>query len=105
MRPALHVMLKAVTGSRGLFVHRGSARVGDVLHQLNGPVIPFPTKTSVQVSEARHVEDKLGAFVNHSCEPSAVVHSSALVAVKELKVGDEVGWRVRPDGAVAFAAP
>jgi hypothetical protein len=63
----------------------------DVVWDLNGfEITNSPTRTSIQVAEGVHVEDKVGSYVNHACDPSCEVSGTKLVALRGLRPGDEI---------------
>ena len=60
---------------------------------LDGPVLPRPTRTSIQIGDEGHIEDKHGAFVNHSCNPTCKVEKGAdgkwcLIAARDMIPGE-----------------
>jgi hypothetical protein len=65
---------------------------GECVLQLDGPVVSAPTRTSIELATDRHVEDKLGQFVNHSFDPTTVVEKtgSRLVALRRIQKGEEI---------------
>lgn len=80
-----------------------SFQPGDELMILEGEVAAQPTRYSVQVGAREHLAppaavaadpsvDKvyLWRFLNHSCQPNAVVEGRRLVAIRAIAAGDEV---------------
>lgn len=63
---------------------------GALIRQLVGREVDTPTRTSIQVGESKHIEDDFGSFVNHSCDPSAIIEDGCLVAIKQIDVGNEI---------------
>ena len=57
---------------------------------LTGPLKSAPTQTSIQVGPDQHVEDKLGQYINHHCDPSVKVVGNELWTLKQLHNGDSV---------------
>ena len=76
---------------KGVFIIQPFKK-GAVLFVLEGPLLDYPTRTSIQVGKNKHIEDKLGAFINHSCQPSAVVdwQGHALISLRDLMPGEEI---------------
>ncbi len=56
----------------------------------NGKLILEPTRTSIQVNEALHVEDEIGGCINHSCQPSCKVTTFFVIALRDIKKGEEI---------------
>ena len=44
---------------------------------MNGYSVPYPTQTSIRLGEERHMEDRVGKFINHSCSPTLRVDKSS----------------------------
>jgi len=66
-------------------------KVGDVVWDLGRGEPRFtPTRTSIQVGDKLHVEDSIGAFINHDCKPSCKVVGTKVIAVLDMGVGDEI---------------
>jgi len=63
---------------------------GTVVYHLSGPTFRKPTRTSIQVSRDQHIEDKLGRFINHNCDPTVNVVRTYLVAIKTIHPGDSI---------------
>jgi hypothetical protein len=61
-----------------------------VVYQMSGRFIETPTRTSIQVGPNLHIEDTLGRYVNHSCDPTVKVVGTQLVSVKTICAGDSV---------------
>ncbi|WP_053337311.1 SET domain-containing protein-lysine N-methyltransferase [Microscilla marina] len=76
-------------GFKGLFTSK-SHKKGEVVMVLTGDILPYPTRTSIQIGESKHIEDKLGQYVNHDCQPSVEVKGNHLVALRDLNETEEV---------------
>lgn len=65
---------------------------GQVLFELTGEILPAPTRTSVQIGVNQHIEDKLAAFMNHSCTPNAFIDrtTSSFIALHDIQAGQEI---------------
>ena len=61
-----------------------------VVYTLMGPISSSPTRTSIQIGKNKHVEDVLGQYVNHSCNPTTKVVNSQLIALRDLEYGDSI---------------
>tara|TARA_Y100000310_G_C20525782_1_gene735954 strand:+ start:681 stop:1055 length:375 start_codon:yes stop_codon:yes gene_type:complete len=81
--------IKNIPGQSGVF-SKESFAPGDTILYLNGEVVGFPSRTSIQIGENKHIEDKIGAFVNHSCYPSCKIEGNRVVADKEISPSDEI---------------
>ena len=75
---------------------------GVVVLHVKGRIVASPDRYSIQVGRDRHlagppdlppeesVADYGWRFLNHSCEPNAVLRGSFLVALKDIPEGSEV---------------
>ncbi len=63
---------------------------GEVVLCLTGTIIDSPSRTSVQIAEGLHIEDKIGAFINHSSSPSCAIRGADIVAIKDIEVDGEI---------------
>jgi hypothetical protein len=94
----------AVLRSNGQFQVVALAPIarGETLLYVNGRVVDRPSRYSVQIGAHEHVDppvpDDLAddmdrhawRFLNHSCEPNAVLRGRTLVAQRDIARGDEV---------------
>jgi len=63
---------------------------GDLLFVLKGKYLKKPTKHSIQIDEHTHILDKMGKYMNHSFEPNCSIAGHDVVALKDIKKGDEL---------------
>jgi hypothetical protein len=64
---------------------------GLVIYSLSGRlVLESPTRTSIRIKDGIHVEDEVGSYINHSCDPSAKIDGVHVVALRDIKVGEEI---------------
>lgn len=63
---------------------------GTVIYELTGSVLESPTRTSIQIGPNEHIEDDLGQYVNHSCDPSVKVVKNKLICLKDINDGDSI---------------
>lgn len=62
----------------------------DIIRVLTGIILDKPTRTSIQTATDIHVEDVYGQFMNHSFKPSTRIFNGCIVAITEIKPGDEI---------------
>jgi hypothetical protein len=60
------------SGQKGLFVTKNFNK-GEALFQLAGEVSTKPTKYTIQISPSEHIDDPLGHYLNHSCDPNTYI--------------------------------
>ena len=69
---------------------------GEVVLELTGEWKHKPSRTTIQVGE-KHIDSKIGGYVNHSCEPTCAV----LVKIKDMTFKEQyVPWRVGVKGTL-----
>ena len=90
-------------GQSGIFAKRKFDANQTVLY-LSGEVLHRPTRTSIQVAKNKHIEDKIGAFINHNCNPSCKIDGHKVIAIKEINVDDEVTFDYS-DNETVMAGP
>ena len=81
-----------------------AARAGEVVCPIEGALVERPTRHTIQLDEAAHIEaaEELTLeqmvlrypwrFTNHSCDPNARVAGRSLVAMKPVRAGDEITY-------------
>ncbi len=57
---------------------------------LTGTVSDVQTRTSIKVGDDKHIEDKFGAFINHSCNPTVKIQDGTVVAIKKISRHEEI---------------
>ena len=67
-----------------------SFKKGDIVLELEGEILPFPTRTSIQLSKNKHIEDLFGKYINHNCFPNTKVEKDKIIAKKSIKGGEEI---------------
>lgn len=69
----------------------GSEVPGDtVIYTLSGTILNQPTKTSIQISKNEHIEDELGQYINHNCNPNVKIVDKYVISLKQISDGDSI---------------
>lgn len=63
---------------------------GEIVLILEGDILDYPTRTSIHIGKDQHIEDDIGKYINHACDPTCRVENSTLVAVKQINHGDSI---------------
>lgn len=102
---------------QGQLVATKDFEIGDQVLYLEGDIFEQPSRFSVQVGPGQHVDlpaalqteppmDRyLWRFLNHSCEPNAMVVGRKLIATRPIGAGDEITFdynRTEDDLATPF---
>jgi len=84
------VFVKTQEGMHGVFLSRACTK-GTVVRKFSvHEMVSEPTRTSIQIAEGIHVEDAIGRYVNHACQPSCEISDAKIVALKDLNEGEEI---------------
>ena len=88
--PPLFVVKDGIHGL-GVFVCE-DIKKDTVLFQLKGPIIQNPTRTSIEIGKNKHIEDPIGAHINHNCTPNTKVQNKtqSFVSLRNIKKGEEI---------------
>ncbi len=89
-----------VKGEKAMIANNDIAK-NTIIFLFEGPTTAIRTRTSIQVSEDRHIEPgDFGAYANHSCAPNTQVITNydentkiaqvLMLSISEIKKGDEV---------------
>jgi SET domain-containing protein len=62
---------------------------------LNGAAFERPSQTSIHIGEDKHVEDILGQFINHSCQPNCEINGREVVALFDIEIDTEINFDYR----------
>ena len=57
---------------RGLYTKKEYGKEGIVLY-LEGNYLPYPTRTSIQIKDDKHIESWEGGHINHHCDPNTEI--------------------------------
>jgi len=94
-----HPLLAVVNRQGHLGVVAATAlSAGQHVLAIDGPIVAAPTRFTVQVGEHEHVDAEPASdgthpvwlFLNHSCAPNTRLDGRSLVALVDVKAGDEV---------------
>jgi SET domain-containing protein len=58
--------------AKGLFAKQNIEK-GSLIIVLKGKTFSNPTRTSIQIQDKHHIEDLVGGYMNHHCDPSAEI--------------------------------
>jgi SET domain-containing protein len=86
-----HFIVKNGIHGLGVFTTE-PVKKGQVLFKMKGDILDYPTRTSIQVGKNKHIEDEIGAHINHSCSPSAKVVKKDMmfVSLRDIDVDEEI---------------
>ena len=61
---------------------------GTLVRILKGVKLKYPTQTSIRVGHEKHIEDRIGRWINHSCNPTLrVLEPGYLWGLREILPG------------------
>lgn len=99
----MEVKISIVLNEEGLFATKQYMK-GDVIFTLTGNELTHPTRETIHVGDNKHVHDKYGMFMNHSFTPSTYINKYNVMALIDIKVGDELTFDYNKN-EINMAAP
>ena len=78
---------------KGLFADKDFKK-GEVIFSLEGEILKEPTKYTIQLSREKHIDDALGQYLNHSCDPNTYISAGekAVRALRDISKGEELSF-------------
>jgi len=66
--------------------------IDQVIGVLEGEVLPFPTRYTVQVGASEHIVPQFGKYMNHSCQPNCYLNlgDRTFRALRSIMKGQEL---------------
>ena len=77
---------------------------GHTIFVLTGKLLNNPTKYSIHIGDNLHILDDFGIYMNHSFDPSTEIKKYDVVALKDIKIGDEINFNYN-DSEINMASP
>lgn len=74
---------------KGLFAKK-EFNEGEIVLYLEGTLLRHPTRESIRIGCGIHIHDELGAYINHSFNPTTMVSGGRIMAIKKIKIDDEI---------------
>ena len=71
-----------------------------VIYNLTGDILKYPSKTSIQINDNQHIEDELGKFINHSCNPTVKISGTKIISVKTINYNDSITFNYNTNETV-----
>jgi len=84
------IYIKASSGYNSVFLRIPCSEDEVVYDLAHGKISTKPTRTSIQVSKKEHVEDDVGRYINHSCNPTCKISGLFVIATRDLKRDEEI---------------
>lgn len=84
-----YIIINCIANICGLYATNDYAK-GDLLFVLEGECMDEPDRYSIQIDEDTHILDEMGKFMNHSFEPNCSIKEYEVIALKDIKEGDEL---------------
>lgn len=82
--------VRDIDGMKGLFSTKKYSK-GDVFYTIKGIEINYPTRTSIQVGEDKHIEvDFPVMYINHGCNDNIELNGMQLIVIKDISEGEEI---------------
>jgi SET domain-containing protein len=65
---------------------------GSEVFILKGKIKKRPTKYTIEIGNKQHIIDPCGIYMNHSFNPSTEIVGKYVIALRDIKVGDELNF-------------
>ena len=85
---------KGIGGFNSVFINKSGIK-GEVIYSLDNNKSNNKTKTSIHIGGGFHVEDDLGRYINHSCNPTSKICGRNIVLVKDVIPYSEITFDYR----------
>ena len=99
----MEIKINIKIGEKGLFATKFYP-IGSIVFELEGEILPKPTRETIMIDVDKHIIDKYGIYMNHSFEPSCKICSNQVIALKDILSGDEINFNYN-DNEVEMASP
>ena len=66
----------------------------EIIKYLEGTLLLTPTKESIHIGNNMYIVDKIGKFINHSSVPNTKICMNKIIAIKEIKIYDEITFDI-----------
>ena len=76
----------------------------EIIYVLDGPIRNIADRYSIEIGVDLHITDKFGVYMNHSFQPSTKIVGKNVIAVKDIKSGDELHFNYN-DSETTMAYP
>ena len=74
------------------------------IYKLVGEIVNKPTRTSIEIGENQHIEDKYGIYMNHSFDPNCKIQNGHIFSIKNINIRDELTFNYN-DSETNMACP
>jgi hypothetical protein len=92
-----------ITGEKGLFSTK-KYKQNEVLHILSGDIYDKPLRETIHIGNNKHIYDKYGIYLNHSCTPNINIVGDKLVAARDIEIDEELFFNYN-DTEINMACP
>ena len=82
--------IKEEGGRKGVYALKDLDEGSIVVDLASGKLVREPTRTSIQVGDGFHIEDEVGCFINHLCQPSCKIKAFFVVTLRDVREGEEI---------------
>jgi len=83
------LILQKDNNNKGLFASQNYKK-NEKLHKLYGIIYDKPSRTTIEISENKHIDDDFGIYMNHSFSPNCKIENSYIVALHDINEKDEL---------------
>lgn len=85
----MEIKYNLTIGELGLYATKDYP-IESIVFTLNGEIFDHPTRESIHIGNNQHIYDENGIYMNHSFDPTTRINGTQVVAIKNIKCGDEL---------------
>ena len=99
----MEVKFNDIINGLGLYATK-NYKMNDIIYKLTGLEYTSPLRETIYIGDNKHIFDEYGKFINHSFNPSIYVNKYDLIALHDIKIGDEITFNYN-DNEINMASP
>ena len=85
----MEIKINPELNAKGLYSTKSYLK-DEIVFTLAGKLYDYPTRETIYIGDNKHIYDEFGIFMNHSFTPSTRIDGHNVVALRDIKVNDEI---------------
>jgi len=99
----MEIKINPELNAKGLYSTKSYLK-DEIVFTLAGQLYDHPTRETIYIGDNKHIYDEFGIFMNHSFTPSTRIDGHNVVALRDIKVNDEITFNYN-DSELKMANP
>ena len=99
----MYIKINPELNAKGLYSTKSYLK-DEIVFTLAGQLYDNPTRETIYIGDNKHIYDEFGIFMNHSFTPSTRIDGHNVVALRDIKVNDEITFNYN-DSELKMATP